>query len=76
MELVRGRWVQWFRFLLITKQAMLDEDIADEFKVCPSCIPLDDLPSILEVIDSIKTIYQTEGLLDPTSLPVDCSNSP
>ena len=56
MELVRGQWVQCFSVFLITKSPMLDANIADEFKVWPSCIPLDYLPSVFEVIETIKGI--------------------
>ena len=51
--LIQERWVRWFHELLNTKSSTLGPTIVDEFKVWPSCSPLDVVPSRYEVEDAI-----------------------
>ena len=70
MGLIRDRWVQWFRILLNTKSPSLDLKIVEELKVCPPCIPLDDLPLISEAEKTIKSMSNRKAV-GPDELPAE-----
>ena len=52
--LICDRWVQRFSTLQNTKSPALDLNIVEELKGVPPCISLHDLPSTVEVEDTIK----------------------
>ncbi|CAB1101716.1 unnamed protein product [Ectocarpus sp. CCAP 1310/34] len=46
---IRQRWARWFHKLLNTKSPTIDLHAADKVKRWSTCVPLDDIPSLLEV---------------------------
>ncbi|CAB1103314.1 unnamed protein product [Ectocarpus sp. CCAP 1310/34] len=46
---IRQRWARWFHKLLNTKSPTIDLHAAGKVKRWPTCVPLDDIPSLLEV---------------------------
>ena len=62
MGLIRNRWVQWLSTSLNTKSPALDPNIVEELKVWPPRTPLDDLPSIFEVEETIKSISNRKAV--------------
>ena len=62
MGLIHDRWVQWLSTLINTKSPALDLNIVEERKVWPPCIRLDDLPSIFEMKETIKSLSNREGV--------------
>ena len=68
MGLIRDRWVQWFSSLLNTKSPTLDPSIIEELGVWPPCTPLDDLPSIFEEVETIKSLSNRK-VVGPDELP-------
>ena len=54
MGLTRDRWVPWFSTLVVTTSPALHLDNVEELKVWPSCIHLDDFPSISEVAETME----------------------
>ncbi|CAB1107589.1 unnamed protein product [Ectocarpus sp. CCAP 1310/34] len=50
----RQRWARWFHKLLNTKTPTIDLHEADKVKQWPTCMPLDDIPSLLEVEEAVR----------------------
>ena len=53
-SLMSRRWSVHFAQLLSTKSPTLDPRVADRIKQWPTCVPLDDIPSPLEVEEAIR----------------------
>lgn len=54
--LISERRVEHLGRLLNTKSPTLDLHMADRIKQCPTCVPLDDFPSLFEVEEAVREI--------------------
>ena len=70
MGFIRNRWVQWFSTSLNTKSPALDPNIVEELKMWPTCTPLDDLPSIFQVEETINSMSNRKAV-GPDELPTE-----
>lgn len=66
--LVRERRVEWFCALLNIKLLTLRPGVIDLVKKCLACIPLGDVPSILQVEQEIRGMAKRKAV-DPKELP-------
>ncbi|CAB1099912.1 unnamed protein product [Ectocarpus sp. CCAP 1310/34] len=51
---IRQQWARWFHKLLNTKSPTIDLHATDKVKWWPTCVPLDDIPSLLEVEEAVR----------------------
>ena len=56
VELIRERWVRWFRTLLNAKSPRLDPNIAEGLDQWPENMPLGVQPTIQELADAIRSL--------------------
>ncbi|CAB1109975.1 unnamed protein product [Ectocarpus sp. CCAP 1310/34] len=67
---VRHRWARWFHKILNTKSPTIDLHAADKVKRWPTCVPLDDIPSLLEVEEAVREMAIRKGV-GPDDLPAE-----
>ncbi|CAB1111482.1 unnamed protein product [Ectocarpus sp. CCAP 1310/34] len=63
-------WARWFHKLLNTKSPIIDLHAADKVKRWPTCVPLDDIPSLLEVEEAVREIANRKAV-GPGDLPAE-----
>ena len=56
VELIRERWVRWFRTLLNAKSPRLDPNIAEGLDQLPETMPLGVQPTMQELTDVIRSL--------------------
>ena len=61
---------KWFSPLLNTKSRALDTSVAEELSVWPPWTPLDDIPSIFEAEENVKSV-QNRKAVGPDELPAE-----
>ncbi|CAB1120250.1 unnamed protein product [Ectocarpus sp. CCAP 1310/34] len=67
---IRQRWARWFHKLLNTKSPTIDLHAADKVKRWPTCVPLDDIPSLLEVEEAVREMANRKAV-GPDDLPAE-----
>ncbi|CAB1101616.1 unnamed protein product [Ectocarpus sp. CCAP 1310/34] len=67
---IRQRWARWFHKLLNTKSPTIDLHAADKVKRGPTCVPLDDIPSLLEVEEAVREMANRKAV-GPDDLPAE-----
>ncbi|CAB1103768.1 unnamed protein product [Ectocarpus sp. CCAP 1310/34] len=67
---IRQRWARWFHKLLNTKSPTIDLHAADKAKRRPTCVPLDDIPSLLEVEEAVREMANRKAV-GPDDLPAE-----
>ncbi|CAB1109348.1 unnamed protein product [Ectocarpus sp. CCAP 1310/34] len=60
----------WFHKLLNTKSPTIDLHAADKVKRWPTCVPLDDIPSLLEVEEAVREMANRKAV-GPDDLPAE-----
>ena len=68
--LILERWARWFHTLLSTKSPTLDPRVVNKVKLWPTCVPLDDVPSMLEVQQAIRGMANKKAV-GPDELPAE-----
>ncbi|CAB1121152.1 unnamed protein product [Ectocarpus sp. CCAP 1310/34] len=68
--IIRQRWARWFPKLLNTKSPTIDLHAADKVKRWPTCVPLDDIPSLLEVEEAVREMANRKAV-GPDDLPAE-----
>ncbi|CAB1115840.1 unnamed protein product [Ectocarpus sp. CCAP 1310/34] len=67
---IRQRWARWFHKLLNTKSPTIDLHAADKVKRWPTCVPLDHIPSLLEVEEAVREMVNSKTV-GPDDLPAE-----
>ncbi|CAB1118404.1 unnamed protein product [Ectocarpus sp. CCAP 1310/34] len=67
---IRQRWARCFHKLLNTKSPTIDLHAADTVKRWPTCMPLDDIPSLLEVEEAVREMANRKAV-GPDDLPAE-----
>ncbi|CAB1102902.1 unnamed protein product [Ectocarpus sp. CCAP 1310/34] len=67
---IRQRWARWFHKLLNTKSPTIDLHAADKVKRSPTCVPLHDIPSLLEVEEAVQEMANRKAV-GPDDLPAE-----
>ncbi|CAB1116625.1 unnamed protein product [Ectocarpus sp. CCAP 1310/34] len=69
--LIRQRWARWFHKLLLnTESPTIDLHAADKVRRWPTCLPLDDIPSLLEVEEPVREMANRKAV-GPDDLPTE-----
>ncbi|CAB1104154.1 unnamed protein product [Ectocarpus sp. CCAP 1310/34] len=68
--LTRQRWARWFHKLLNTKSPTIDLHATDRVKQWPTCVPLDDIPSLFEVEEAVRGMANRKAV-GPDDLPAE-----
>ncbi|CAB1101768.1 unnamed protein product [Ectocarpus sp. CCAP 1310/34] len=66
----RQRWARWFHKLLNTESPTIDLHAADKVTRWPTCVPLDDIPSLLEVEEAVREMVNRKAV-GPDDLPAE-----
>ncbi|CAB1113113.1 unnamed protein product [Ectocarpus sp. CCAP 1310/34] len=67
---IRQRWARWSHKLLNTKSPTIDLHAADKAKRWPTCVPLDDIPSLLEIEEAVREMANRKAV-GPDDLPAE-----